>query len=168
MGCRHYLNQCWNIVNWIIRNWANFSEILILIYAFPFKKMYFNVSFAKWRPLCLGLSVLKSSISWCFLGDLCQYHWSVDTQHGKFEWPRTWRWFCWRVWTLVTMQRRWTNLPVTASTKYAAQVVAVISWIACISARVVKESVTTWIYSFPLWLNGSGPIISIPRRCDPL
>ena len=38
---------------------TNFSEILIEIHTFSFKKMHLNVSSAKWRPFCLGLNVLK-------------------------------------------------------------------------------------------------------------
>ena len=38
---------------------TNFSEILIKIRIFSFKKMGFNVSSAKWRPFCLGLNVLS-------------------------------------------------------------------------------------------------------------
>ena len=37
---------------------TNFSEILIEILTFSFKKMRFKVSSAKWRPFCLGLNVL--------------------------------------------------------------------------------------------------------------
>ena len=37
--------------------WTNFSEILIEIPAFSFKKMRLKVS-AKWRPFCLSLNVL--------------------------------------------------------------------------------------------------------------
>ena len=38
--------------------WANFSEILIKILTFSFKKMHFEVSSAKWRPFCVGLNGL--------------------------------------------------------------------------------------------------------------
>ena len=38
---------------------ANFSEILIGIQTISFKKMHLKMSSAKWRPLCLGLNVLK-------------------------------------------------------------------------------------------------------------
>ena len=38
---------------------TNFSEILIEILTFSFKKMRLKVSSAKWRPFCLGLNVLK-------------------------------------------------------------------------------------------------------------
>ena len=37
---------------------TNFSEILIEILIFSFKKMRLKVSSAKWRPFCLGLNVL--------------------------------------------------------------------------------------------------------------
>ena len=37
---------------------TNFSEILIGIYTFSFKKMHFKMSSGKWRPFCLGLDVL--------------------------------------------------------------------------------------------------------------
>ena len=39
---------------------TNFSEILIEILTFSFKKMHLNVSSAKRRPFCLGLNVLIS------------------------------------------------------------------------------------------------------------
>ena len=38
---------------------TNFSEILIAIEAFSFMKMHLKISSAKWRPLCLGLNVLR-------------------------------------------------------------------------------------------------------------
>ena len=37
---------------------TNFSEILIAILTFSFKKMRLKVSSGKWRPFCLGLNVL--------------------------------------------------------------------------------------------------------------
>ena len=42
---------------------TNFTEILIEIRAFSFKKMRLKVSFAKWRPFCLGLNVLIEILS---------------------------------------------------------------------------------------------------------
>ena len=41
---------------------TNFSEILIEISAFSFKKMHLKMSSGKWRPSCLGLNVLMSMI----------------------------------------------------------------------------------------------------------
>ena len=43
--------------------WTNFSEILIGIQIFSFKKMRLKMSSAKWRPFCLGLNVL---IGWAY------------------------------------------------------------------------------------------------------
>ena len=37
---------------------TNFSEILIEIYIFSFKKMHLKMSSGKWRPSCLGLNVI--------------------------------------------------------------------------------------------------------------
>ena len=42
---------------------TNFSEILIGIQIFSFKKMRLKMSSGKWRPFCLGLNVLKISSS---------------------------------------------------------------------------------------------------------
>ena len=44
----HYLNQCWNIVIWTLRNKFIFSS----------KKMHLKMSSGKWRPFCLGLNEL--------------------------------------------------------------------------------------------------------------
>ena len=49
-------NQCWNIVNWVLR--TNFSEILIEVQRFSFKKMRLKMSSENWRPFCIGLNVL--------------------------------------------------------------------------------------------------------------
>ena len=42
---------------------TNFSETLIGIQTFPFKKMHLKMSSAKWRPFCLGLNVLRITSS---------------------------------------------------------------------------------------------------------
>ena len=54
----HYLNQCWNIVNWTLDNWTNFNDILIKIQQFSFKKIRSKMLSGKWRPFCLGLNEL--------------------------------------------------------------------------------------------------------------
>ena len=41
---------------------TNFSEILIIIGIFLFKKMGLKVSSAKWRPFCIGLKVLTEDL----------------------------------------------------------------------------------------------------------
>ena len=44
----------------LIGPWGtNFSEILIGIHTFSFKKIHLKMSSAKWRPFCLGLNELK-------------------------------------------------------------------------------------------------------------
>ena len=40
---------------------TNFSEILIEIQTFSYKKMHLIISSGKWRPFCLGLNVLNPS-----------------------------------------------------------------------------------------------------------
>ena len=42
---------------------TNFSDILIEIYKFSFKKMHLKMSSGKWRPICLGLNVLKTGLN---------------------------------------------------------------------------------------------------------
>ena len=52
---------------------TNFSEILIEILTFSFKKMRLKVSSAKRRPFCLGLNVLKApnhSVLWLIASTL--------------------------------------------------------------------------------------------------
>ena len=44
---------------WIGPLGTNFSEILIEIYTFSFKKILLKVWSGKWRPSCLGLNVLR-------------------------------------------------------------------------------------------------------------
>ena len=52
----HYLNQCWNIVNWTPG--TNINEILLKIHTFSFKKIHFKMPSGKRRPFCLGLNLL--------------------------------------------------------------------------------------------------------------
>ena len=39
---------------------TNFSEMLIKIHTFSFKKIHLKMSSGKWRPFCLGLNVLNA------------------------------------------------------------------------------------------------------------
>ena len=55
---------------------TNFSEILIGIQTFSFKKMHLKMSSAKWRPLCLGLNVLISGVRGLGI-DLANYVWCL-------------------------------------------------------------------------------------------
>ena len=57
---------------------TNFSEILIEIITFSFKKMRLKVSSAKWRPCCLGLNVLiKAHLFVCMKWGLPLWHMPV-------------------------------------------------------------------------------------------
>ena len=46
----HYLSQCWNIVNWTLRNnlQCNFTWK-------SYMKMHLKMAFVKWQPFCLSL-----------------------------------------------------------------------------------------------------------------
>ena len=63
---------------------TNFSEILIAILTFSFKKMHLKVSSAKRRPFCLGLNVLTSEMLM-----IRRYkepgHWQTWYWHSCFE-----------------------------------------------------------------------------------
>ena len=65
--------------------WTNFSEILIEILTFSFKKMRLKVSCAKWQPFCLGLNVLNrhdTTEGAFFVSTIYQ---SSCTQTGKWK-----------------------------------------------------------------------------------
>ena len=74
---------------------TNFSEILIGIQTFPFKKLPLKMSSAKWRPFCLGLNelTLVQIMAWCFSSTkplhepmLTYHHWGfVAFNWGKFH-----------------------------------------------------------------------------------
>ena len=51
------MNQCFNIVNWILENKLQWN--LNRMYTFSFKEMYLHMSHGKWRPSCIGLNVLN-------------------------------------------------------------------------------------------------------------
>ena len=67
----------------LIGPWGtNFSEILIGIHTFSFKKINLKMSSAKWRPFCLGLNVLnvfKISL-------MNNWHISLKQDSVEFEW----------------------------------------------------------------------------------
>ena len=58
---------------------TNFSEILIEIQTFSFKKLRLKVSSAKWRPSCLGLNVLthRGQVGHICVGKL-GHHWFIQ------------------------------------------------------------------------------------------
>ena len=59
---------------------TNFSEILIKILIFSFKKMGLKVSSAKWRPFCPGLNVLALAIHQVF-----GYFHQIDCADSTFQ-----------------------------------------------------------------------------------
>ena len=56
----HYLNQCWNIVNWTLGNKLrrNLNRNLYL----SSKEMHLKMSSGNWRPFCLGLNVIFATV----------------------------------------------------------------------------------------------------------
>ena len=70
---------------------TNFSEILIRIQTFSFKKMHLKMSSAKWHPFCLGLNVLRSfqfQFSQLFLMSLKLF----SVKQKKINSLASWRW----------------------------------------------------------------------------
>ena len=70
---------------------TNFSEILIKILTFSFKKMHLKVLSAKRRPFCLGLNVLRHYWRWdvtCLEAATAPVH--LQTMHdGQICWSPT-------------------------------------------------------------------------------
>ena len=64
---------------------TNFSEILIEIYIFSFKKMHLKTS-AKWLPFCPDLSVLMEVLLYC----ICCMLWSFGSGDTQVEWQYRW------------------------------------------------------------------------------
>ena len=73
----HYLNQCWDIVNWTLRNklqWTLNRNSNLFI-----QENHLKVSSAKWRPFCVGLNELKAYWTIC-------HHW-VRSRKGDNPLP---------------------------------------------------------------------------------
>ena len=65
---------------------TNFSEILIGIHTFSFKKIHLNMSSAKWRPFCFSLNVLNPMASWCrHMDTLVMWHWYYPWWRHQME-----------------------------------------------------------------------------------
>ena len=64
---------------------TNFSEILIKILTFSFKKMRLKVSSAKQRPFCLGLNVLNTQI--LEVSSSASHSASLDDRHCEVAIP---------------------------------------------------------------------------------
>ena len=67
---------------------TNFSEILIEIHTFSFKKMDLKMSSGKWRPSCLGLNVVRND---------CYCFWAAEGPVGNLMvmWWFHLYWTCW-------------------------------------------------------------------------
>ena len=79
---------------------TNFSEILIEIDIFSFKKMHLKVSFAKLRPFCLGLNELSTVLSVMYYSTLRNTNNSI--MHIKFfPIPHLSISWCWHLQTIL-------------------------------------------------------------------
>ena len=61
---------------------THFSEISIEIHTFPFKKMHLKMSSGKWRPFCLGLSVLSNIICHVDCASPLRHNWTQCISHS--------------------------------------------------------------------------------------
>ena len=59
----------------------NFSEIVIRIQTFPFKKMHLKMAYAKWRPFCLSLNVLINNILHSCITVIMMWHTVKQSSH---------------------------------------------------------------------------------------
>ena len=81
----------------LIQPWGtNFSEKLIEIDVFSFKKMHLKMSSAKWLPFCLGLNVLRNRV-WFIIrhssaSNYRQAHWHTQNRAPILE-QKIWRCF---------------------------------------------------------------------------
>ena len=66
----HYLNQCWNIINFTLKNRFQW---LIKIHIFSFKKMHLKMLSAEWHLFCLGLNVITEILT-CLYRIWIPYH----------------------------------------------------------------------------------------------
>ena len=72
---------------------TNFSEMLMEIHTFSFKKMHLKMSSGKWRPFCLYLHVLKPlvSVAACHwqtfpVTPVLHYMWCIQSSLGQIIW----------------------------------------------------------------------------------
>ena len=60
---------------------TNFSEVVIEIHIFSFKKSHLKMSFGKWRPSCLGLNVLNLGLKMTSL--ICYWCWRIPLAYCR-------------------------------------------------------------------------------------
>ena len=63
---------------------TNFSEILIGIHTFSFKKIHLKMSSAKWSPFCLGLNVLSITVTGSTDGNCLRWN-LLHTAHSTVD-----------------------------------------------------------------------------------
>ena len=73
---------------WIGPLGTKFSEIVLEIHTFSFKKMHLKMSYGKWRPFCLGLNVLSEIL-------IKIQSFSLTKMHLKL-FSTKWRSFCYQ------------------------------------------------------------------------
>ena len=73
--------------------WINFSDILIKIHTFSFRKMHLKMTSGKWRPSCLGLKVFINALDaipcyhWpCYNHPNCTYIYTKQITISKKKW----------------------------------------------------------------------------------
>ena len=88
---------------------TNFSEILIEMLTFSFKKMRLKVSSGKCRPFCPGLNVLKA---WCQADDK---QLPQAMRSSSLMWDSSWQTIChhWFRWCLVLMITQYIDVYMT-------------------------------------------------------
>ena len=65
---------------------TNFSEILIKIHTFSFKKIHLKMLSAKWRPFCLCLNVLSCKLSnFSWMSCNTNSPWSIHKKWGSLQ-----------------------------------------------------------------------------------
>ena len=97
----------------LIRNLGtNFSEILIGVKTFSFKKMHLKMSSGKWRPFCLGLNVL-TTIWKLILAVITEFtssdRWIPHTRLNKRLSKQRWGW-----WFETPLRPLWRHLMLSA------------------------------------------------------
>ena len=122
---------------------TNFSEILIEIIIFSFKKMRLKVLSAKWRPCCLGLNVLTQICK----SRHCDYHCTATT-------------WCWQKhfnWMLAT------NLSPLCEESSTATISFEVKYsISPLNTRNVDSIISCWLY----WVDSKTCNIHCLKFCD--
>ena len=72
---------------------TNFSEMLIEIHPFSFRKIHLKISSGKWRPYCLGLNALNRNLQ--NFGHMCDKPKAIPTDANMVIKPGLRNWTCW-------------------------------------------------------------------------